>query len=201
MKHFLIPLAMISVVLMQQPARASAPSPEDLDRWKIHEQQIDELLQKALPWKTEIEKVFSAESKEIVRFIFLTTYKHHVPDSGRGKPSALEPEAKAFLQTWKSASKACVKASVKPVDMADAIYRFTNSDWSSVSVATGPGLDKVAGPKDYQAWVNALIAVAKKAKKKGLDPASVWFNQAGSYQVHEPADLVKVGLNPTPPAF
>ena len=64
-----------------------------------------------------------------------------------------------------------MKAKLNPVELAEAFYRFTNSDWAPVSLAKGPGLDKVATPKDYAAWAKAAIAAGKKARKPGFPDA------------------------------
>ena len=201
MKFFFIPLAITLAVLMRQPARGSAPSPDDLENWKAYEVQLQANLEKALPWKTAVEKTFSAESEESIRFIFLSTYKHRLPDSGASKAQDLEKGAKALFKTWKSVKKDCVKAKLNPVELAEAIYRFTNSDWAPVSLAKGPGLDKVATPKDYAAWAKAAIAAGKKARKAGLEPASAWQKQAASYQVSEPGDIAKTSLTAPQPRF
>ncbi len=35
-----VPLAKTLMVLMRQPARGSAPSPDDWENWKVHEEQL-----------------------------------------------------------------------------------------------------------------------------------------------------------------
>lgn len=199
MQGLLAPLMLTLVVLMQPTTRASAPSPQQLEQWKNHERQVKEKQERALPWKSALENAFSKESTEVVRFIFLTTYKHHVPDSGMPPKGDEKPAAEAFFKAWKKAKAACAKAGLQPLELAEAIYRFTNSDWAPVSVATGPGLDKVASAKDYEKWATAAIAAGRKARKGGLAPASVWSDQAASYQVQEPKDIAKVGLTPPRP--
>jgi hypothetical protein len=196
-----VTIAISLVVLMQQPSRASAPSPDDLDNWKVHEDRLQTNLEKAIPWKTALTKVFAAEPESAVQFIFLTTYKHRLPDSGASEPGDFGKHAKALYKTWKSVTKDCAKAKLDPTELAEAIYRFTNSDWAPVSLTKGPGLDKVATPKDYAAWAKAAIAVGKKARKAGLEPASVWQKQAASYQVSEPGDIAKTSLTPVQPRF
>jgi|GEM_PF-5084703 len=186
---------------MQLPSRASAPSQEGLDSWETHEQQMRLIQAKALPWKAALDDAFSSydggDSGNIVQFIFLATYKHHIPGYTNGKPR--EKEAKAFSQAWTKIKAHCEKSDLNPQELAEAIYRFTNSDWAPVSATQGPGLDKVATPKEYQAWANAAITAGVKAKKAGLAPASAWLNQAASYQVHAPKDINKTSPSATQP--
>jgi hypothetical protein len=201
MKSLFIPLAITLAVLMQQPSRASAPSPDEMDNWKVHEDRLQTNLENTIPWKTALIKVFVAEPESAVQFIFLTTYKHRLPDSGASEPEELGKHAKELFKTWKSLKRDCAKAKLDPTELAEAIYRFTNSDWAPVSLTKGPGLDKVATPKDYAAWAKAAIAAGKKAKKAGLEPASVWQKQAASYQVSVPGDIAKTSLTAVQPRF
>jgi hypothetical protein len=194
MKRLFTLSVLFLVIIMSQPARGSAPSPDDLENWKVHEQQVKASLEKAAPWKAALEKAFTGEASEIIGFVFLTTYKHHVSDTGTAKPGEKDSTAMDFFNTWRAVKKKSFKAKLNPIELAEAIYRFTNSDWAPVSLARGPGLDKVATPETYEIWADAAIASGKKALKAGLVPAATWSNQAASYQVREPGDIERTSL-------
>ena len=119
-------------------------------------------------------------------------------DSGQAAPEGQDAKAKAFAKAWTGIRKSCSRAGLNPQELAEALYRFTNSDWAPVSATRGPGLDQVATPKGLVAWARAAIAAGRTARKAKLDPASVWRNQAESYDAPEPEDLEKVGLTPPP---
>lgn len=196
-------LILTLAAIMQLPSRASAPSHEELEAWESREQQMKITQAKALPWKAALEKAFfiaatdtahsgaSSDTEKIVQFIFLTTYKHHIPVSVNGNIKPQAKEAKAFHQAWIKIKAHCEKTELNPLELAEAIYRFTNSDWAPVSGTSGPGLDKVSTPKEYQAWANAAIAAGIKAKQAGQAPSAAWLNQASSYQVRLPKDIAK----------
>ena len=170
------------------------PSEEDLARWDEHVFQREKNIEQAMPWKDALGKALASEAVEIIQFIFLTTYKHHISDAEKGHAISLESEAMDFLKRWKKVKEACKKAELDTSELTEAIYRFTNSDWAQVSAARGPGLDNVATAKEYQAWAMAVIAAGIKAIKAGRVPSSEWHNQARSYLIHEHRDLDKVTL-------
>lgn len=201
------------VVLMHSDARGSAPSPEDLalDSLRITQTEKDQLA--AAPWRESLAAAFAAESDtalrpEAVRLFFLATYKHRVAARKSAGPAGVPPsvhqfqaDAKAFYKAWVSLKAGCAKAGLAPLDLAEAVYRFTNSDWAPVGAARGPGLDKVKTSRDYRAWVTALVPVGRKALQAELEPKEVWSRQAASYTVREPRDLEKAGLQPPQPRF
>ena len=204
---------------MQADARGSAPSPGDRARDSLRSERLERNLDRAAPWKGALALAFLAEPdsvlrEEAVRLIFLATYKHRlaaVGDSagpaaaGKAAPpldsARMRSEAEAFHKTWVRMKSASAKAGLPPLAMAEAIYKFTNSDWAPVGGARGPGLDRVETAKDYRAWVAALIPVGRKALAAGLDPAEVWSRQAASYAVREPKDLKSAPLQPPSPRF
>lgn len=188
-------------LLLPLAALAGPPSPRDLERWAAHEKQRDARLERAAPWKAALDSALTAEADSTRGILFLITYKHHVQDSGKPVPTGLAKRARAFARTWTAIRKDCGKAKLDPHEMAQAIYRLTNSDWAPVSATRGPGLDKVAAPKDLKTWSDALIRVSYRARKAGMDPASVWSNQASSYDISKPADLEKAKLTPSPRRF
>jgi hypothetical protein len=188
-------------VLLQQPARGSAPSPEELDAWQAHEQSVKEAMAKAEPWKAAIAAEFAGEPEKAWNAVFLATYKHRLSDTGEAGAKARNSGAKAMLKAWKTVKAQCAKAKLDPVELAEAIYRFTNSDWAPVGGAKGPGLDKLATAKDYLAWAEAAIAAGKRARKSKIPPAEAWSNAAESYQVREPGDLAKADLKKNPRRF
>lgn len=195
------PLTVTLALLLPAAALAAPPSPRDLERWAAHEKQRDARLERAAPWKAALDTAMPAEADSTREILFLITYKHHVQDSGKPAPAGLAKRARAFAMTWAAIRKDCGKAKVDPHEVAQATYRLTNSDWAPVSAATGPGLDRVATPKDLKTWSDALVRVAKRARKAGMDPAQVWSDQAKSYDISKPADLEKAKLKPAPRRF
>lgn len=201
------------VVLMHPDARGSAPSPEDLALDSLRITQTEQDQQTAAPWRESLVAAFAAEAdtalrSEAVRLFFLTTYKHRLTrPKAAGSASASLParhsldDAKGFYKAWVSLKTSCAKANLPPLDLTEAVYKFTNSDWAPVSVARGPGLDKVKTARDYRTWVTALIPVGRKALQAQLEPKEVWGRQAASYTVREPKDLEKAGLQPPQPRF
>ena len=191
-------------VLMTQPARASRPSLQALAASKGRHAQMEKARLQAAPWRDSLSSAFavisdSAERTEAIRMLFLTTYKHHLPTSiakPAAKPADSTATASALATAWATMAVEARAAKLDPLEAAEAVYRFTNSDWAPVSATTGPGLDKVKSAKDYLVWGRAVIATGKKALAAKAVPADVWSRQAASYQVLEPADLPKVGLNP-----
>lgn len=190
-------------VFMPQTARSGPPDPNLMKRFQARQDSLDRIREAAGPWKIALEKAFAAEAdtglgKEAAGFIFLSTYKHYQP------PADADRDAKAareFHETWRQLAGECAKAKLPPLEMTEAIYKLTNSDWAPVSFATGPGLDKLIGPADLRAWGQALIAFGKRARAAKKDPAGAWGLQAKSYRVHSPADLAKADLNPPPVKF
>lgn len=197
------------VILMQENARGSAPSPEDLAQDSVRLSQMEKNQETAAPWKEALAAAFAAETdttlrSEAVRLFFLTTYKHRLAAPKAAGSSAsvnAKADAKAFYKAWASLKAECAKAGLAPLDLAEAVYRLTNSDWAPVSVAKGPGLDKVKTAREYRAWVTALVPVGHRALQAQLDPKDVWNRQASSYTVREPKDLEKAGLQPPQPRF
>lgn len=204
-------------VLMTQPAWASRPSPRQLAQDQTREARMEKSRAEAAPWRDSLAAAFaglptspalpdSAATAEAVRLVFLTTYKHHGP-AGTAKPAGKSAaadsaaSAASLAAAWTTLASECRAAKLAPLEMAEAIYRFTNSDWAPVSVATGPGLDKVKTATDYLLWGRAVIATGKKALASNAVPAEVWSRQAASYKVRKPADLAKVGINPPPVRF
>lgn len=192
------PISLACALFLAAASAAAPPSPKDLERWAIHERQRDARLERAEPWKSALAAALPAEADSTRDLLFLITYKHHVRDSGEPAPTGLGRKARAFSKTWNAILRDCTKAGIRSHDLAQAIYRFTNSDWSPVSGSRGPGLDQVAAPSDLQSWARAVLATAAKARKAGMDPAQVWLDQAESYGVSSPADIAKVGLKPAP---
>lgn len=213
---------------MHPEARGSAPSPEELAEDSLAFVRLERNLEQAAPWKEALARAFAAEPdtalrEEVVRLIFLTTYKHRIPadtagaaDSpgaagAAGIPGAagtagpdtakLRKEAQTFHRAWIRLKKGSAQAGVPPLAVVEAIYRFTNSDWAPVNGARGPGLDKVVTAKDYRTWADALLPAGRKALAAGLDPAEVWNRQAAAYAVREPEDLKSAPLQPPPPRF
>lgn len=189
-------LIISAALYIWSPASASAPSLDVLDSWKEYERKIDERIEKAKPWKETLGKAFPGESEEVVKLFFLTTYKHYLPDSGKLAKAGEGKAAKGFYRVWVKAKAGCAKAGLDPVILATSVYELTNSDWAPVSVARGPGLDRVSTPKEYEKWVVALNTLGKKARRARLDTAEVWRAQSRSYQVSDPKDFAKSGLMP-----
>lgn len=201
------------MILMRYDVRGSAPSPEVLaqDSLRITQTEQDQLA--ADPWRESLAAAFAAEAdtglrSEAVRLFFLTTYKHHLAmpratgsDGASQSAHRTQADAKAFYKTWVSLKTGCAKAGLAPLDLTEAVYKFTNSDWAPVSVARGPGLDKVKTARNYRTWVTALVPVGRRAMQAQLDPKEVWGRQAASYTVREPKDLEKAGLQPPKPRF
>lgn len=177
---------------------ASAPSPEQLKKWAEVARISNLKKERAAPWKLALAKAFRGESPEAVHQVFLATYKHYIPDSGQAEKSGSVRAAMGFFKVWTGAKKDCAKADLDPVKMANALYKFTNSDWAPVGVALGPGLDRVMTPRDYESWAKAVVTQGKKARKAGLDPVAVWDAQANSLMVRDIKDFDKTGLNPPP---
>lgn len=204
-------LATLSLVVLMQPhARGSAPSPEDLAQDSLRVAQTEQDQQSASPWREALLTAFTAEAdaaarSEAARLFFLTTYKHRLADprTAGASPSTDQArrDAKSFYKTWESLKAGCAKEGIAPLDLAEAVYKFTNSDWAPVSVAKGPGLDRVKTARQYRAWVTALLPVGRKAIQAKLEPREVWNRQAASYTVREPRDLEKAGLQPPQPRF
>ncbi len=193
-----ISIGLTLAVIMTGPARGSKPSPAQLAQNDSSQAQAERPREQAAPWKDSLAAAFavlpdSAERTEATRLVFLATYKHH--------GNALAKDAAAFAAAWKALSETCRKSGLEPLEMGEAIYRFTNSDWAPVGGTTGPGLDRLKTAKDYKTWGKAVIASGKKAKAAKAIPAETWNKQAASYRVRLPADLAKVGLDPAPVRF
>jgi hypothetical protein len=204
-------------------SRGSAPSPEELAQDSLRAERMERDLERAAPWKEALVRAFMAEPdtalrEEAVRLVFLTTYKHRLPgadtsgadtsgadSSGTAATSRdstrLRKDAQTFHRAWARLKSVSTKAGIPPLAVAEAVYRFTNSDWAPANGARGPGLDRVASAKDYRAWVDALVPVGRKALEAGLDPAVIWGRQAASYTVREPKDLKTAPLQPPQPRF
>lgn len=195
---YILNLTMVFAMSISLTALATAPSPEDLDKWEAYEQARDARLEQAKPWEAALRKALPSEAESTVHFLFLTTYKHQVQDSGQAAPKGQDAKAKAFARAWAGIRKSCSQARLHPHELAEALYRFTNSDWAPMSVTRGPGLDQVATPKALETWAKAAIEAGRKAQKAKLDPASVWRAQAESYDAPKPEDLKRVGLTPPP---
>jgi hypothetical protein len=188
--------------------RAGPPSPDLIARFNKHRDSLALVREHAAPWKGALAKAFAVEKDSALReqaadFIFLTTYKHYVPARKPGKTATttLARKAAAFHAAWKALADSCGKAKLPSLELTEAIYRLTNSDWAPVSVAAGPGLNNVKTAGDYTAWGLALIDLGKRAQAAGLDPIRVWRAQAAGYKIRESKDLASAELQPAPVMF
>ncbi|MBW8890225.1 MAG: hypothetical protein JF616_20925 [Fibrobacteres bacterium] len=190
-------------VFMSQEARSAPPDPKLIKQFRALQDSLARVREAAGPWKRALERAFAKESdtalgRKAADLIFLSTYKHYpLPEKADRDLKA----ARRFYAAWKKLSGECVKAKLSPLELTQAIYQLTNSDWAPVSVTLGPGLDKLSEPADLREWGLALIAFGKRAKAEGMDPAASWDLQAESYLVREPGDLAKANLQPAPVKF
>ena len=118
------------------------PSEEDLARWDEHVFQREKNIEQAMPWKDALGKALASEAVEIIQFIFLTTYKHHISDAEKGHAISLESEAMDFLKRWKKVKEACKKAELDTSELTEAIGasdfrvgRIGDSSWHEIKSA------------------------------------------------------------------
>jgi hypothetical protein len=203
MIHRIFVCLIVAVVLgvWLPAARGDKPSAEILKRWARHRAKIRQRMAAAKPWEKALEAALARQGfkdrKALARWTLLATYKHYRPALHRG--AALRRWARDLARAWKQLQPRCRRLKLRNVDLAEAIYQLTNSDWEPVSCARGPGLNKVRTGAQYLAWGRALIRVATRARQARLNPVGVWHRIAVSLAFKTVAQLQNVNVRRVPP--
>jgi hypothetical protein len=187
---------------MSVPIRASAPSPDDLERAALREKKDAASRAAAEPWRAALMSAVPADWPDrgaLADVLFRITYKHYDPCRHKG------PILRAWAEEISEApfrmpeERRNVGVVVSWEEQLEAVYELTNSDWKPPLSPVGRGIDRVATGEDLYRWMEALTHSGREAIRAGRDPKLLWHDMALSGGVQKPEDVKRIGLNPSPP--
>jgi hypothetical protein len=186
-------------------ARARRPSRAMIEANAKKRAKISQKRKQAAPWGRALKKALYSLLKKrkvqypklIIEHTFWITYKHYRPAHHTGR--RLKKWALSFRKPWQKLIRGSKKLGVRPLQLARAIYKFTNSDYQPASCVDGQGQNKVRTAKQFLRWGQALLALGRRAKAAGKNPLKVWDRAVGA-RIATIASIKRLNVKRIPPA-